>query len=173
MCERICMLRNTCRHRNLIMCFVLIFTPGSWLIYTLSNGSCTFWLLVRFGCWVTPVENPVIHSPWYLLDRLHRMALLTEAIKAPIPSMLAAGCQSGKVNRVTSLLDALRLLVLTVKGRSLSLSRWTSLYDSSFRFQWLLLPPCPYGLRGVLTPCNQLSIFALLLVILLHPHFCK
>ena len=77
----------------------------------LSNGSCTFWLLVRFGCWVTPVENPVIHSPWYLLDRLHRVALLTEAVKAPIPSMLAAGCQSGKVKRVTSLLDAVRLLV--------------------------------------------------------------
>lgn len=153
-CEYICMFRSMCRRRDLIMCVgfpffsISIFTQGSWLIYTLSTGSYALWILVQFGCWATPVENPITHSFWYLLERLCRVALLIEAIKAPIPSKLPVGLyiRGGKESDLSTRCSRVSCSHLE---RSLSLSRWTSLYNFLFWFQWLLLLPRPYGPKGV------------------------
>lgn len=181
MCEYVRMFRSMCRHRDLIMYvvyltgspffYISVFTSGNWLIYTLSSGSYAFWLLVQFGCWVTPVKNPVTHSFWYLLERLCRVALLTEAIKARIPSKLPCGLYIGEAKRVTSLPDALELVVLILKGHSAFQGGHLCMTFSSGSTD------CSFGLLfmdlRVLIHCNQLSILVLLFVILLHPHFCK
>lgn len=152
--------------------FTLNFTLESWLIYTLWKGSYTFLLLVRFGHWVTPIENPVIHSPLYLSENWIEGRCWLRPLKLWFPQCLLR-VVNWDAKRVTSLLDAQGLLVLTLEGHSAFQWGGHLCVIFSVRFQWLHLPPCPYGARGVLAHCNQLSILALLPVMVLPPHFCK
>lgn len=107
MCECIYLLRSICRHRNLIICVesfllglhfsILIFAPRklthlyviSSLLYLLAFFFFIFWLCLAIGELLQDIQRYSFF--WYLVERFPGVALVTEAITAPVPSMLAVG----------------------------------------------------------------------------------